>query len=266
MDGDHSRIPVVRFATLGLALLILGGCSVYDRAYAFDPPVATVSTDAVSAESDASGDEGAATHDKDAIRTMVSVTGIRRADTRAGLPPSVEVRLHVINDSSQPVELDPDSLTLISANLQELPKPIVRAQRDFTIPAGERRGFAAYFPLDDPSRPRPRPRNEPPDLSGVSVNWLLRVDGNPVRNETSFSRRPVYRSYAYSYPYSYDPWWYPYDSYYYGYPYYRHYGYPYYRSYGYPYSYGYWRSYPYRSYGYCGPYIGFGVHYGRRYW
>ena len=132
-----------------LLLVVLTGCSSYDRRYSFEPRPAEATLSAPGAPGTV------------AARALVSVVGVRYADPQAGLPTSVEVRVRVENVSGDVIRIDPATLQLVSADLQQFAAPIVEPATPIEVALGAPELVHAWFPFpDDPSRP-------PFDLSGL---------------------------------------------------------------------------------------------------
>ncbi len=163
-----------RAAILGLSGMsaVLGGCSGYDHRYVFLPGPIDV-------EAAVPGVEGV-----EPARTLVSVVGVRKADPKAGLPESVEVRLRVENTSPVDIRFDPASLQLVSAGLERFPDPIVQPMRGVTLAPGESAQVDAWFPFRADERPTEM------DLSGLNLRWTIVIEGQRVTSSASFQRRP----------------------------------------------------------------------------
>src|SRR5262249_43345613 len=89
-------------------VLALGGCSVYDSRFDFEPRPVDVAAAKPGSEATAA-------------RILVTVQGVRRADSKAGTPACVEVGLRIDNTTPFPASFDPQSLILFSAGLDEFP-------------------------------------------------------------------------------------------------------------------------------------------------
>lgn len=183
------RNRVARLPFLCLIAGSLGGCSAYDQRFIYDPPIAMVA-----AEADAA--IGA-----DEVRTLASIIGIRNRDRAANLPACVEVRLRIENDSPRTVEFDASGLSLLAANLEAFPEPLIHPAGELLVAPGGRATISAFFPLEGPRTPPP-PRAPAPapapgyDLTGLSLQWQLTIDGSAVHEEAGFIRRPT----GYGYP------------------------------------------------------------------
>jgi hypothetical protein len=154
------------------AAVVLGGCSVYNSRYVYEPRPIDVEAPRPGAE------------DAEPARTLVTIVGVRRADDKAQLPASVEVRLRVENTSPYPVEFDPGSLALFSAGLERFADPIVRPGTAVALEPADSAVVEAYFPFPEGRAPGDL------DLSGLNLRWSLQVGGQPVTSSASFVRLP----------------------------------------------------------------------------
>ncbi len=175
---SHSTLcPLWRFghavATLTAAAATLCGCSVYDSRYLYEPRPVDVQTTKPGAD------------DVEPARTLVTVVGVRREDSRSQLPASVEVRLRVENTSPFPVAFDPASFVLFSAGLQRFPDPIVQPEGPITVAPAGTAVVKAFFPF-----PEGRSHSEF-DLSGLNLRWTLEVDGHAVTSSAGFLALPT---------------------------------------------------------------------------
>lgn len=175
-----------------------GGCSTYDRSYAFTPGV--IDDKVVLKDAQPNG----------VVRTLASVGGVRRGDSDEQEPAAIEVRFRIENDSSVEAVIKPGSLRAVPASL-ELLDPAIIAEGNTVAPPNSSTMFVAWFPF-----PEGKSASDY-DLSGLNVSWTISIAGENTSQSASFTQqRPVYR-YYHSYPYSYH-----YGSYrYYGY--WRHY-------------------------------------------
>ncbi len=148
----------------------LGGCSVYDHVYEYEPLPVEVASRVPGGEP---------------LRTLVSVIGVRRRDAESELPASVEVRFRVENPpASTPAVFEPEGLRLFSADLQQFPDPLVRPEGPLDVEPGASLVVNAYFPFPDGRYPAGL------DLEGLSVRWRIRVGGETVTSSAGFLRRP----------------------------------------------------------------------------
>jgi hypothetical protein len=158
-------------ALVGVAVM-LGGCSVYNSRYVYEPRPIDIEAPRPGAD------------DAEPARTLVTVVGVRRADDKTQLPACVEVRLRVENTSPFSVAFDPESLVLFSAGLERFSNPIVRPEAPITIEPAGSAVVEAFFPF-----PEGRTLGEL-DLSGLNLRWSLQVGGQPVTSSASFVRLP----------------------------------------------------------------------------
>ncbi len=158
---------------LAAAAATLCGCSVYDSRYLYEPRPVDVQTRKPGAD------------DVEPARTLVTVVGVRREDSRSQLPASVEVRLRVENTSPFPVAFDPGSLALFSAGLERFPDPIVRPEGSITVAPAGSAVVEAFFPFPDGRDP------DDLDLSGLNLRWTLEVGGHAVTSSASFVCLPA---------------------------------------------------------------------------
>ncbi len=157
---------------VAVAVVVAGGCSVYDSSYVFDPGPIDVTADGPGA-------------DDEPIHVLVKVVGVRRPDKESQLPASVEVRLRLENTSRSPVTLEPASLVLFSGDLSRFPDPILRPATLLTVAPSESAIVEAYFPFPDGRRA------SDVDLSGLNLRWTVSIDGHPVTSSASVQRRPL---------------------------------------------------------------------------
>ncbi len=160
---------VILFTAVGL----VGGCSVYDSRYIFDPAPAQV----------ASARPG--TVDQEHARTLVSVLGVRRPLKESDLPGGVEVRLRVDNTGSYRVQFDSSTLSLFTAGLEQFPDPVLHPADAVDLGPGDSAVIDACFAFPEGKT------SQDLDLSGLSVRWTLLIDGLPVTSSTGFSRQPT---------------------------------------------------------------------------
>ncbi len=167
--------------SLVLAAALVGGCSVYDSRYAFDPGPVDVPAARPGAP------------DAEPVRTLVTVLGVRRADDRSTTPPGVDVRLRVDNTSPYPVTLDPAKLVLFSAGLERFAEAIVVPAGPIDLAPGGSGIIDASFPYPEAGTP------DEMDLSGLNLRWTLVIDGESVTSSATFGRLP--RGYYDRHPY-----------------------------------------------------------------
>lgn len=158
--------------SLVLAAALVGGCSVYDSRYAFDPGPVDVPAARPGAP------------DAEPVRTLVTVLGVRRADDRSATPPGVEIRLRVDNISPYQVTVDPATLVLLSAGLERFAEPITLPEEPIDLAPGGSGMIDARFPFPEARTP------DDMDLSGLNVRWTLVIDGESVTSSATFVRLP----------------------------------------------------------------------------
>lgn len=159
--------------SLVLVATVVGGCSVYDSRFAFDPgPIDVPVSRPGSPETEP-------------VRTLVTVLGVRRADENSSMPPGVEIRLRVDNTSPYQVTLDPAMLVLFSAGLERFADPIVLPAEPIDLAPGGSAMIDANFPFPDSGTPQDM------DLSGLNVRWTLVIDGESVSSSATFQRLPT---------------------------------------------------------------------------
>lgn len=190
----------IRFVCLLLLIPLVGaGCTgTYDGRYVFQPKPAVV---------DVVVDQHAGP-----IRTLATITGLRRAESETGEPASIEVRMRIENPGPAAVELEPNSLSLVAGNLAQFPEPSCEPDHVVTIAAEESADLLARFPF---------PENRYPadfDLAGLSLSWTLVVGDARARGSASFERRVRYYNdpfgphyhfgirFGHFRGYGYDPW------------------------------------------------------------
>jgi hypothetical protein len=160
--------------TLGIAglLLIGGGCAEqpYYSGYTFNPQPAVVQVFQ-------RGDTKAPV-----ATVLVSIIGIRRADTDQHRPPSIDLRLRFENNGQVPLSFDPASLDLVTGTLFPFSRPMVSPPTPIDLAPGQRAEASASFPF---------PPNTTPDrlnLNNLRLRWVVRVSNYPVSQTALFER------------------------------------------------------------------------------
>ena len=159
--------------SLVLAVAVVGGCSVYDSRFAFDPSPVDVPA------------SRPGSLDAEPVRTLVTVLGVRRADDRSVLPAGVEVRLRVDNTSPYDVMFDPATLVLFSAGLERFADPIAIPAEPMNLAPGGSGMIDACFPFPETGTP------DDMNLSGLNIRWTLVIDGEAVTSSATFLRLPT---------------------------------------------------------------------------
>ena len=163
--------------SLGAALLLIGiaagatGCaSTYDSSYRFAPSPAEVRV-----VIDDDGVEGS-------LRSLASITGVRRANSDAGTPAAVEARLRVENHSATAAHLRAGEMELIAANLVAFPPPVLVGPDVLEIEPGGWATVDAQFEFPVGEYPGPY------DLSGINLQWIIDAGGGATAQSVSFQR------------------------------------------------------------------------------
>lgn len=185
-----SRIPIAVAVSVGVSVLLVGGCSTYDGTFLFQPTPAVALVTSPGQNPVASA------------RLLASVVGVRRADTRAGMPESIELRVRVENTGATPVSFDPTSMVLLTGTLEQLPAPFIVdgdgasvVAPTVVLPPGAWTLTTACFPLPDSARSL--------DLIHLDLQWSLDLDGAVVTGRAPFTRRVI----NYYFGPSYTTWW-----------------------------------------------------------
>jgi len=176
-----------------LIFALLSGCSPYVDDFQYAPRPAVVDIRSKSGQQDP------------AVSALVSVIGVRREDSKEGIPESVEVRLRLENNGSETVTFDPPSLELTDARVLPFPPPVMRAPSRITLDTMQSTTLTAFFPLPE--------RSGSGDMDALALRWIVQIGGQKVTQTANFRR--VYPRVYYD-----DPYWGPYP----GYPPYFWYG------------------------------------------
>jgi hypothetical protein len=116
------------------------------------------------------------------LTVLASVRGIRRADTKAGMPKSVEIRLRLENHGPSHVEFDSSSLELTTGALRNFPAPRVQPPAPVELAPGQSQTITADFPL-------PGELNERSvELDHLRLRWRVTINGQPVPQTALFVR------------------------------------------------------------------------------
>lgn len=155
---------------LGVILIaaLLSGCAAkyYDARFA--PPA----TEAIAAGSTAGAQ----------ARSVVTLVGVRRKDSKSGAPPQVEFRMRVENLGSVPCTLEQHSLQLLSGTLEPFGAAQLVSSDPPLIAAGTSANFTLLFP---PAEGR---RIDNIDLRSLNLRWAIAFDGEVVTNGMTFER------------------------------------------------------------------------------
>lgn len=116
------------------------------------------------------------------LTVLASVRGIRRADAKAGMPKSVEVRLRLENHGPSQVEFDPASLELTTGALRNFPPPRVRPPAPVDLSPAQSQRITVDFPLPGGLDERS------PELDHLRLRWRVTINGQSVPQTALFVR------------------------------------------------------------------------------
>jgi hypothetical protein len=183
-------LPLVLFSAA-----LLAGCSPYYSVPFYRPrPLTTEIT--------LGGDDRAAP-----LRVFSTIVGLRRPDSKANLPASVEMRFLVENNSQQPARVDPTSFRLMDALLQTLDPPISEPAGPIEIAPGQSTTIPVYFPLTGNRDPQGH------ETQSFTLHWAIDLGGQHLTRVATFYRPAIYHYYDdpyYGGPYGYVGGGYPY--------------------------------------------------------
>jgi len=132
-------------------------------------------------------------------RALVTIVGIRRASRRDRVPCQFEVSMRFENLGKVPFRVEPESLELVTADLESIGGARLAKDSVTEIEPGASTQLDVAFPL-------PAGRNlRDYDLSGLNLRWSLLFADRRQTVGASFQR---YLPARYYYDY-YDPFWYP---------------------------------------------------------
>jgi hypothetical protein len=169
----------------GLMLMCVVGCSQYDDDYQFTPRPVTAQI------------PGTQPSSPPPVTVEATVVGVRYNDDQNHIPPSVEIRMRMDNDSDENVTFDPMSLQLTTAQLVQFPPPIVRPPTPITIGLSQSAYLTIYFPFPAGSSQGNM------DLSSLQLKWQLQIGQRPVGQVVNFNRVATYSYYGGPYYYGY---------------------------------------------------------------
>ncbi|MDY7109040.1 MAG: hypothetical protein SYC29_10435 [Planctomycetota bacterium] len=179
-----ARLLFIVSALIGASLL--GGCSTC-YSYSFTPALAEHTIELEDARP------------RQAVRTFVSIIGVRRADAGENTPPAVEVRFRIDNGSDVEARIEPSTLQLVSADMMRFDEARI-VEGETTIAPRSSATFTAWFPFPDGSSVLRT------DLDGLNVSWWLEVGDDRRAQSAAFSKRErVYRAYPHYGPYHSHP-------------------------------------------------------------
>jgi hypothetical protein len=134
-------------------------------------------------------------------RALLAVQGVRRPVAEQGQPARFELKLRFENIGATPLEIEPDSFELVSADLQPCGAAQLVQTIDHPLAAGEAIDLDLFVPL-----PAGKTIDDF-DLRGLNLTWAVRFANRRIVTGVSFQRyfAPPY--------YYYDPF---YSSWHYG--------------------------------------------------
>ena len=138
-----------------------------------------------------------------AVASLATVVGVRYPDDQLHLPLSVEVRLRLENNGSEPAVFDPKFMQLTTGDLVRFPPAIVNSSGPINIPVGQTALITADFPFPD-SR-----AFDEYDLSSLHLRWTVLVGSRTCEQIVDFRLDDYPRYYGRPYSY-YDDYPYPY--------------------------------------------------------
>jgi hypothetical protein len=149
-----------------IALLALASCSTYyDVRYVPAPLETRV------------GDGG-----ETVARSLVTVLGVRKADSSTGEPARVEMRMRVENLGTAPLAVEAESFELVAANLAAFEPGRLAPAPASELARNEVAEFDLWFAV-------PQGRAiEQFDLSGINLRWAVRFGNRRVYTGASFQR------------------------------------------------------------------------------
>ena len=116
------------------------------------------------------------------LTVLASVQGIRRAEAKAGIPQSMEIRLRLENHGPSHVEFDPGSLELTTGALRTFPPARVQQPSPVELSPGQSQTIIADFPLPGGLDTRS------PELDHLRLRWRVTINGQPVPQTALFVR------------------------------------------------------------------------------
>jgi hypothetical protein len=134
------------------------------------------------------------------VTAMATVVGVVEADSKQGIPESVQVRLRVQNSGAGTVMFDPTTMQLTDGSLLDFLPPRVQ-QGAAPLALNQSAAVDVLFPFP----PGYSPDNT--NLQSLELRWQVQIDKNqPVQQVVDFHRVvPVY--------YYEEPYYYPYGFY-----------------------------------------------------
>ena len=116
------------------------------------------------------------------VTVLASVRGIRRADQKAGILTSAEIRLRLENHGPSHVEFDPGSLELTTGALRNFPPPRVQPPAPVDLSPAQSQKITVDFPLPAGLDERS------PELDHLRLRWRVTINGQSVPQTALFAR------------------------------------------------------------------------------
>src|SRR5262245_55626578 len=87
------------------------------------------------------------------VRTLVSIRGVLRADTKTGAPAQVELRMRIENLGNVPCTLEQHSMQLLTGDLEPFEAAQISSPDPPVIAPGATSNFVIYFPMPGKRHP-----------------------------------------------------------------------------------------------------------------
>lgn len=114
-------------------------------------------------------------------RALVTIVGIRKPDSKAGTGARFELRMRLQNLGAKPVQLDLDTMSLVSADLVNFGQADARPAPE-PIAAGDEAVYDIAFALPDGHSPNDY------NLAGVNLGWTVDFGEQRVTTGVTFER------------------------------------------------------------------------------
>lgn len=115
-------------------------------------------------------------------RCLVSVRGVKRADTKAGTPEQVEVRMRIENLGQVPCTLEQHSMQLLTGDLEPFGAAQVTSSDAPVIAPGATANYELYFPMPNGKK------SDNVNFKSLNLRWTLDFDGKAMTNGVTFER------------------------------------------------------------------------------
>jgi hypothetical protein len=114
------------------------------------------------------------------VRALVTILGIMKG--YSGAPDRIEVRMRLENIGGTPARLEPDSFSLVTADLQVFEHPELEPPETPVLQPGDVAAVDVAFALPLGKRP------ENFNLRGITLDWTMDFNGVRQRSSVPFSR------------------------------------------------------------------------------